>query len=57
MIKLDEIGLFLMGVGTLSLAVIKFAESRDAREHRRGMRALDFDLDEELLVEEREGAR
>ena len=56
MIKLDEIGLFLMGVGTLSLAVIKFAEYRDARENRRGMRALDLDLDEELLVEKKEGA-
>ena len=56
MIKLDEIGLFLMGVGMLSLAVIKFAEYRDAHEHRRGMRALDLDLDEELLTEEKEGA-
>ena len=56
MIKLDEIGLFLMGVGMLSLAVIKFAEYRDTRENRRGMRALDLDLDEELLVEEKEGA-
>ena len=56
MIKLDEIGLFLMGVGTLSMAVIKIIEYRDARENRRGMRALDFDLDEELLTEEKEGA-
>ena len=56
MIKLDEIGLFLMGVGTLSLAVIKLIEYRDAHEHRRGMRALDLDLDEELLTEEKEGA-
>ena len=56
MIKLDEIGLFLMGVGTLSLAVIKLIEYRDAHEHRRGMRALDLDLDEELLTEEKKGA-
>ena len=56
MIKLDEIGLFLMGVGALSLAVIKLIEYRDAHENRRGMRALDLELDEELLAEEKEGA-
>ena len=45
-----------MGVGMLSLAVIKLIEYRDARENRRGMRALDLELDEELLAEEKEGA-